>query len=232
MRPISTRSVPKPATKHDPQAYLANLFRNPCRPGRQNRIPADDTTVAATIINQYRDRRSLHLSRRRIAPLRNPILALTAESGSLRPSPLGVLSMQATDTVSPGQGLAPLALLQQTFDLPAFCYAERAVLLPTLLETITDCGGWLLERKSLSATAMEFRLELQLAAIVDLYSAFVRMGLELTSQAHAAMSGLCLCLRHLAHGGPALPIVTLRLEVAFLEEVTLQSILLTGVNLA
>lgn len=140
--------------------------------------------------------------------------------------------MQATDTVSPNESLAALTAMQQTFDLPAFCYAERAILLPDLLLTISDCGGWLLERKSLSATAMEFRLELQLASIVDLYSAFVHLGLELTSQAHTALTGLCLCLRHLAQGGPALPIVTLRLEVAFLEEVTLQSILLTGTNLA
>src|SRR3984885_5766140 len=58
----------------------------------------------------------------------------------------------------------------QSLDIQGFSYEERHGLLPSLTSAFADCGGWILDRKTISATTMEFRLEIQLRAVVDLYS--------------------------------------------------------------
>ena len=90
----------------------------------------------------------------------------------------------------------------------------------------------MLERKTTSPTTMEFRLELQLRAILELYAALVAAGVELTSVAHETLSGLCTCRRHGADAVNLRQVLTLRLELSFLEDVTLHSLLMTGSGLA
>ena len=126
--------------------------------------------------------------------------------------------------------MAPVPL-DRLFELQGYSYGERAALLPALTAAFAHCGGWVLERKTTSATTVEFRLELQLRAIVDLYAALVAAGVELTSVSHGVLTGLCTCRRHrtavsLAH------VLTLKLEISFLEDVTLHSLLMTGSGLA
>ncbi len=126
----------------------------------------------------------------------------------------------------------PLNTLDRTFDLQAYSYGERATLLPALMTAFTACGGWVLERRTVSPTTMEFRLELQLRVILELYAALVAAGVELTSASHATLTGLCTCRRHRVHAVHLRNVVTLRLEVSFLEDVTLHSLLMTGSGLA
>ncbi len=120
----------------------------------------------------------------------------------------------------------------RVFDLQGYSYAERATLLPTLTTAFTHCGGWVLERRTTSPTTIEFRLELQLRAIIELYAALVAAGVELTSVAHDTLSGLCTCRRHGTHAVNLRQVITLRLELSFLEDVTLHSLLMTGSGLA
>ena len=89
----------------------------------------------------------------------------------------------------------------QTLELQGYSYQERQGILPTLTSAFTQCGGWVLERKTLSPTTMEFRIEIQLRAIVELYSSLVASGVELTRTAHAILTDLCTC-RHLAPRPP------------------------------
>ena len=124
------------------------------------------------------------------------------------------------------------SLAGRFFDLHGYSYADRATLLPALTNAFTHCGGWVLERKSTSPNTMEFRLELQLRAIVELYAALVAAGVELTSVAHDTLAGLCTCRRHGAHAVNLRQVLTLRLELSFLEDVTLHSLLMTGSGLA
>jgi hypothetical protein len=79
---------------------------------------------------------------------------------------------------------------------------------------------------------MDFCLEIQLVSIVELYGALVALGLELTRAAHAILTDLCTCRKHIARSRNPHQIVTLRLEIAFLADVTLHSILMTGSSLA
>ena len=118
------------------------------------------------------------------------------------------------------------------FELQGYSYAERATLLPALTTAFTHCGGWILERKTTSSTTMEFRLELQLRAVVELYAALVAAGVELTCIAHDTLAGLCTCRRHGSNAVNLRQVLTLRLEISFLEDVTLHSLLMTGSGLA
>jgi hypothetical protein len=130
-----------------------------------------------------------------------------------------------------------MSQIPDTLDLRGYSYLDRQGLLPTLVTAFTQCGGWVLERKTTSATTIEFRLEIQLRSIVELYSSLVAAGVELTRNTHALLTDLCTCRHNLSrdsgirnhHPGQ---ILTIRLELSFLEDVTLHSLLMTGSSLA
>jgi hypothetical protein len=116
----------------------------------------------------------------------------------------------------------------QLLEIQGFSYEERNGLLPTLTSGLAECGGWLLCRKTLSPSMMEIRLEIQLRSIVDLYASIVSSGLELTRAAHLALTDLCTCRKNLASPADLGQVVTIRLEISFLEDITLHSLLMTG----
>ena len=120
----------------------------------------------------------------------------------------------------------------QTLDLQAYSYQDRQGLLPTLTTAFTHCGGWVLERRTTSPTTMEFKLEIQMRGIMELYSSLVGSGVELTRTAHATLTDLCTCRHHIQRTAQPSQVVSLRLELSFLEDVTLHSLLMTGSGLA
>ncbi len=132
--------------------------------------------------------------------------------------------------------LHPAANAAATLELQGFSYLDRHGLLPGLTDAFSQCGGWILERKVVSATTIEFRIEIQLRSIVELYSAFAAAGIELTRDTHATLTDLCTCRLHLARTSLRSPqagqILTVRLVLKFLEDLTLQSLLTTGCGLA
>ena len=120
----------------------------------------------------------------------------------------------------------------QTLDLQGYSYGDRQGLLATLTTAFTHSGGWVLERKTVSATTVEFRIEIQLQGIVELYAALVASGLELTRSAHETLTALCTSRKHIAASPRPGQLLSLRLELNFLEDVTLHSLLMTGSGLA
>ena len=119
-----------------------------------------------------------------------------------------------------------------THDLQGYSYQDRQGLLPSLTSAFTQCGGWVLERKTTSASTMEIRFEIQLNAIVQLYAALAETGVELTRSTHDTLTGLCISHKHLGNSCHLSQVLTLRLELSFLEDVTLHSLLMTGSGLA
>jgi hypothetical protein len=119
-----------------------------------------------------------------------------------------------------------------THDLQGYSYEDRQGVLPTLTSAFTQCGGWVLERKTTSPTTMEFRIEIQLRGIVELYSSLVATGVELTRATHTTLTALCTSRHHLATSHDPTKVVSIRLELSFLEDVTLHSLLMTGAPLA
>lgn len=120
----------------------------------------------------------------------------------------------------------------ESLDIQAFTYEQRHGLLHGLTAAFADCGGWVLDRKTLSANNMEFRVEIQLRAILDLYAAMVATGVELTRSGHELLTELCTRRKHLHLPAELSQIITLRLEIAFLDDVTLHSLLSSGSGLA
>jgi hypothetical protein len=116
----------------------------------------------------------------------------------------------------------------QSLDIQAFTYEQRHGLLPQLTAAFSNCGGWMLERKTLSSSNMEFRIEIQLRAILDLYAAIVATGVELTRAGHESLTELCNRRTHLRVATEVGQIVAIRLELNFLDEVTLHSLLASG----
>jgi hypothetical protein len=115
-----------------------------------------------------------------------------------------------------------------SLDIQGFSYDERAGVLPGLLSSLAECGGWILDRRTLSPTMMELRVEIQLRAILELYGSIVAAGLELTRASHLALTDLCTCYRNVTSATDMGQLVTLRLEISFLEEITLHSLLESG----
>lgn len=120
----------------------------------------------------------------------------------------------------------------ETLDIQAFTYEQRHGLLRDLTTAFSNCGGWILERKTLSPSNMEFRVEIQLRAILDLYAAIIATGVELTRAGHDALTELCTRRKHLRLTVDLGQIIAIRLEIAFLDDVTLHSLLASGAGLA
>lgn len=110
-------------------------------------------------------------------------------------------------------------------EIQGFSYDERSGILPVLLASLADCGGWVLDRRTLSSSMMELRVEVQLRSILDLYGSIIASGLELTRSSHMALTDLCTCRRNLTAMTDLGQVVTVRMEISFLEEVTLHSLL-------
>jgi hypothetical protein len=120
----------------------------------------------------------------------------------------------------------------ESFDIQAFTYEQRHGLLPSLTAAFTNCGGWIIDRKTLSATNMEFRVEIQLRAVLDLYAAILATGVELTRAGHETLTELCTRRNHHRLTADLGQTIAIRLEIAFLDNITLHSLLSAGSALA
>ena len=115
-----------------------------------------------------------------------------------------------------------------TVELEAFSDNYRSGALPDLTTCLNDCGGWVLERRASSATSMEFRVELRLESILELYASLVATGIELTCKAHATLTDLCTCRRNAERLSTAGETVVLRLVLHFRKQLTMTMLLATG----
>jgi len=114
--------------------------------------------------------------------------------------------------------LAAPAAEAATLALRGLTYADRATLLPALLHAVSNSGCWVHERKSLSLTSVELRLEVQLRAIVELYSALIASGLELTRASHFDLTGHCMLRKYSPLPTEIGRVLQVRLEITFLED--------------
>jgi hypothetical protein len=133
--------------------------------------------------------------------------------------PKGRGAVSATAEPSPGARLLTL----QTFS-----YDSRKVVLEALYEVLERCGCWVLERKVVSVSQTDVVFEVNGRAIVELYTSLIGAGLEMTRGSHVAMTNLCSLMKHGSRFSKAQRLVHVRLEVSFLEEVDLKSILAPG----
>jgi hypothetical protein len=118
----------------------------------------------------------------------------------------------------------------QSLDIHGYSYSDRFQVLLTLTDSLTDSGAWITDRSTVSASTTQLRFEIQLYCVLDLYTALIATGLELTRAAHQSMTSLWTCHNNLATSFNE--VVAVRLEINFLEDVTLHSLLNSGAGLA
>lgn len=105
-----------------------------------------------------------------------------------------------------------------TVELRGHSYADHRQVVPMLLDAVAVCGCWVLEQRALSPTMTELRLEVQLRSVFELYSSLISVGIELTRDSHTRMSGLCTVRDHNPRQAKRRRILTVRLELSFLEQ--------------
>jgi hypothetical protein len=105
-----------------------------------------------------------------------------------------------------------------SLEIDTFCYEERRVIFPAVTEALEYCGCWLLDRRPLSFTQMEFYFEAPLRSVLDLYAALIAAGLELTRASHEDLTRFCTLRQHQEHPGSLPGVITIRLEISFLED--------------
>lgn len=113
----------------------------------------------------------------------------------------------------------------QSIELQAFTYEDRHDVLPALTAALGRCGGWILDRKTVSTTQLEFHVEIQLRAALDLYGALVGEGVELTRSGHEGLTELCARRKHIRHSAELGQVVAVRLDLSFLDDLTLHNVL-------
>ena len=113
----------------------------------------------------------------------------------------------------------PSSTVAPMLDVRSFTYEDRRGILAGLGEAMNGCGCWLLERKALSTTQMEYRFEVQLHSAVDLYIALIECGLELTRASHLELTELCMLRKHNQSQCELRRVIHVRLEISFLEDI-------------
>ena len=122
--------------------------------------------------------------------------------------------------------------VRNVHDIQGYSYGQRQDLLPAVVNAVTDCGGWVLNRKTVSDTTLQFQLEVELRVIADLYAALIAAGVELTRSGHEALTEQWTRRNHLRMAAELAQVVSIRLEISFLDDVTLHSLLAAGSALA
>lgn len=107
----------------------------------------------------------------------------------------------------------------QVTDIEGHSYGERQDVLPRLSAAISESGGWLQHRRSVSGSMFELYIEVHLSSVPDFYAALLSTGIELTTGAQIALRNLCTC-RHYAHLGSISSPVEIRLTLIFLEDIS------------
>jgi len=98
----------------------------------------------------------------------------------------------------------------------------RVLAHPASVDNITTSGG------KEDHVSMGMTSALKLRSIVDLYGSVLAAGLELTRSSHLALTDLCTCRKNVPAASDLGQIITLRLEISFLEDLTLHSLLAAG----
>ena len=116
----------------------------------------------------------------------------------------------------------------QVLEIQGYSYESSEALLRKLNRSLVNSGGWILERRAITNTTFEVSVEFELRLIVDLYAAMIAAGLELTRCNHMALTDLCTCRKNLSTPADLGQIVEICLEISFLADLTLHSLLVAG----
>jgi hypothetical protein len=104
-----------------------------------------------------------------------------------------------------------------TVELRGYTYDERGQILMGLESAMALCGCWIVDQRAVSPTQTTMRFEVQLRTVFELYGELLAAGVELTRDSHARLTELCTLREHRQGSMRRRRVVTVRLEVSFLE---------------
>jgi hypothetical protein len=80
--------------------------------------------------------------------------------------------------------------------LTAFVSEDQSMAVPRLSGLIPDCGAWIRSRSYVAPGTARFVFEFPRDICVEIYSALVSVGLQLTANSHSMLTELCRCTPH------------------------------------
>lgn len=113
---------------------------------------------------------------------------------------------------------AAIGRSEPAVQLRGHSYDDHRKIIPAVLESMAACGCWLTEQRALSATLTELSFEVQLRSVYELYSGLIGAGVELSRDSHTRMTSLCTVRDHNPRQAKRRRVITVRLEVNFLEQ--------------
>ena len=88
-------------------------------------------------------------------------------------------------------------LLDDVLYLTALLPEDQSLVVPRLSGVIPDCGAWIRSRSYVEPGTARFVFEFPRDICVEIYSALVSIGLQLTDASHLLLTELCRCTPHL-----------------------------------
>jgi hypothetical protein len=88
-------------------------------------------------------------------------------------------------------------LLEDVLYLTALLPEDQSLVIPRLSGIIPDCGAWIRSRSYVEPGTARFVFEFPRDICVEIYSALVSVGLQLTATSHLLLTELCRCTPHL-----------------------------------
>jgi len=128
-----------------------------------------------------------------------------SKRGTMNPEPVDV---------SPATSLEALPVIE----LRGRSFEDHQEFVPVLLETMASCGCWLLQRRELPPNVTQLNFEVLLRSVFELYSGLLSCGIELSRDSHTRMKSLCTVRDHNPHRARRRRVLTIRLELIFVEE--------------
>jgi hypothetical protein len=90
----------------------------------------------------------------------------------------------------------PPANVPWALEMKAASSVDPSHLVRTLSGAILGCGGWVLSRSASDTGRVNILFEFERQACVEIYTAMVAAGIELSQNGHIRMTELCHCTRN------------------------------------
>jgi hypothetical protein len=107
--------------------------------------------------------------------------------------------------------------LGSAIEVHSFSIEERKLLLPRLWKMFAATGCSEAVCKRCGRRTVEYRFDVELRSVLDLYCGLAQVGLEMTEVSHRALTELCMLRTHERALRAGVRVVSVRLRVSFLE---------------
>jgi len=92
--------------------------------------------------------------------------------------------------------LMPDTFADDVLYLTALLGEDQSTVVPRLSGVIPDCGAWIRSRSYVEPGTARFVFEFPRDICIEIYSALVSVGLQLTAASHSLLTELCRCTPH------------------------------------